>query len=103
MDFNVGDGLPRKPSRFAECLPAQAPLLADLRKSLADHGSGRLGRERVFGSFAVGEPARRDAERGREALDRVDARQGLPSLNQEDGTGGHACSQRCGRHAEVVL
>lgn len=90
MDLNVGDGLPRKPSRIAERLPAQAPLLADLRKPLADHGGGRLGRDRIFGAVAVGEPAWRDAERGREALDRVDSRQGLPSLDQEGGAGGHA-------------
>lgn len=90
MDLNVGDGLPRKPSRIAQCLPAQAPLLADLRKPLADHGGGRLGRDRIFGSLAVGEPAWGDAERCREALDGVNAWQGLSPLDQEGGAGGHA-------------
>lgn len=102
MDFNVRNGLPREPRRIAERLPAEPPLLAGQFEARTDSTDRRFCLRRIFLPISVGEPARRDAERHGEALDGVDAGEGLAALDEEGSSIGPADGTGCGGHAQAL-
>lgn len=101
MDLDVGDGLAGQAGLLTERLATETLGLACFDKSLTQARHRRFARHRVRFALPIRQPAWRDTEELRKALDGVDSRQRLATLDEIRGGSGTTNGSRGRSHTDA--